>query len=86
MVEKYSALFNELDAKLPWQQSQEEMERRRQLWGQFDQNGNGYLSLTEVEKAMDDIVDLPCVLDTRPVIHNAFNAAKAKSKSLGDAT
>ena len=64
VLDKYDALFKELDAKIPWQKTPEELERRKVLWKQFDVNGNGFLSLAEVDKGFEDVIDLPCVLDT----------------------
>jgi len=44
-------------------------------------NGNGYLSLAELDKGMRDIIKLPILFKTKPVMLRAFNAAKDKSKS-----
>ena len=41
-------------------------------------NGNGYLSLAEVDKGMRDVVQLPELFDLKPVMLRAFNAAKKK--------
>jgi len=41
-------------------------------------NGNGYLSLAEVDKGMRDVIQLPELFDLKPVMLRAFNAAKAK--------
>ena len=43
-------------------------------------NGNGYLSLAEVDKGMRDIIQIPQLFDTKPVMLRAFNAAKDKVK------
>jgi len=44
-------------------------------------NGNGYLSLAEVDKGMRDVVRLPRLFDTKPVLMRAFTAAKTKVAS-----
>ena len=44
-------------------------------------NGNGLLSLAEVDKGMKDVIKLPQLFDTKPVLLRAFNAAKTKIKS-----
>ena len=44
-------------------------------------NGNGLLSLAEVDKGMKDVIKLPQLFDAKPVLIRAFNAAKTKSKA-----
>ena len=44
-------------------------------------NGNGYLSLAEVDKGMRDIIQLPTLFAAKPVLMRAFTAAKTKAKS-----
>ena len=44
-------------------------------------NGNGFLSLAEVDKGLRDVVKVPEIFDLKPVIIRAFNAAKNYSKS-----
>ena len=38
----------EINAKLPYQRTDEAKAKRKELFTQFDPNGNGYLSLAEV--------------------------------------
>ena len=40
--------WEEINSKLPYQRNDEEKAKRRELFKQFDPNGNGYLSLAEV--------------------------------------
>jgi hypothetical protein len=47
----------------------------------MDVNNNGLLSLAELDKGMKDIIRLPLLFKTKPVMLRAFNAAKAKVKS-----
>ena len=42
--------WESINAKLPFQRTDEEKAKRRELFKQFDPNGNGYLSLAEVSK------------------------------------
>jgi hypothetical protein len=35
-------------------------------------NGNGYLSLAEVDKGMRDVVQLPILFQLKPVLMRAF--------------
>ena len=44
----------------------------------IDINGNGYLSLAEVDKGLRDVLCIPLLFDTKPVIMRAFQAAKTK--------
>jgi len=47
----------------------------------MDVNNNGLLSLAELDKGMKDIIRLPLLFKTKPVMLRAFNSAKAKVKS-----
>ena len=53
------------------------------MWKSFDVNGNGFLSLAEVDKGFADVVKLPKLFAIKPVLIRAFNRAKdmVKSKS-----
>ena len=44
-------------------------------------NGNGYLSLAEVDKGLRDVVKIPTIFDVKPVIMRAFQAAKTKDNA-----
>ena len=48
------------------------------MWDGFDVNGNGYLSLAEVDKGMRDVVQLPTLFGLKPVLMRAFQAAKIR--------
>jgi hypothetical protein len=39
-------------------------------------NGNGYISLAEVDKGIRDVLVLPILFATKPVLMRAFMAAK----------
>ena len=74
-------IWEELAEKLPWQLNAEDKARREKLWSNFDVNGNGVVSLAEVDKGMRDVVRLPILFNLKPVLMRAFNAAKNKVKS-----
>jgi len=38
----------------------------------MDLNGNGILSLAEVDKGMRDVIKLPILFDLKPVLMRAF--------------
>ncbi len=44
-------------------------------------NGNGYLSLAEIDKGITDVVQLPVLFAAKPVLMRAYMAAKAISKA-----
>ena len=52
----------------------------------MDVNGNGLLSLAEVDKGMRDVVKLPIISGFKPVLMRAFMAAKTmvKAKTKND--
>ena len=75
------ALWEELREKLPWHRTEEQRQLRIQQWKGIDVNGNGYLSLAEIDKGMRDVVQLPQLFETKPVLMRAFMAAKNKVKS-----
>eukprot|EP00242_Pyramimonas_sp_CCMP2087_P015564 CAMPEP_0198201364 /NCGR_PEP_ID=MMETSP1445-20131203/4158_1 /TAXON_ID=36898 /ORGANISM="Pyramimonas sp., Strain CCMP2087" /LENGTH=177 /DNA_ID=CAMNT_0043871665 /DNA_START=97 /DNA_END=630 /DNA_ORIENTATION=- len=77
----------EVTAKLPSGRSDEEKAKRKELFKQFDPNGNGYLSLAEVDKGVRDVLGLDDVFNCKPAVMRAFQASKGihKSKSsLGE--
>ena len=65
-------IWAELREKLPWHRTPEQKERRIDMWNQIDVNGNGYLSLAEVDKGMRDVAELPEIFDLKPVMMRAF--------------
>ena len=62
---------------------QQSLEKRNQIWRGIDVNGNGYLSLAEIDKGLRDILRLDEIFDCKPAIMRAFMAAKnaVKTKS-----
>jgi len=44
-------------------------------------NGNGYVSLAELDKGIRDVINLPILFKTKPVLIRAFIAAKDKAKA-----
>merc|ERR1740115_317603 len=77
-------IWEEMNEKLPWHKNDEELQMRKELWPQFDVNGNGYLSLAEVDKGMRDAVELPELFDIKPVLIRAFTKAKTMSKAKNE--
>merc|ERR1712241_1651216 len=67
---------------LPFERTDEAKEKRRELFKQFDPNGNGYLSLAETDKGVRDVLGRDELFDCKPAINRAFHFAK--DKSTGD--
>jgi hypothetical protein len=44
-------------------------------------NGNGYLSLAEVDRGLQDVIRIPQLFHAKPVIMRAFQAAKNRIKA-----
>ena len=71
------AAMAELATRLPTETSTESIAARRQMFSAFDPNGNGYLSLAEVDKGVRDVLSSSALFDVmEPAIRRAFQAAK----------
>lgn len=70
-------------SKLPTDRTEEQKQRRSELFSQFDPNGNGFLSLAEVDKGVRDVLALDEIFDCKPVIMRAFQAAKVANNGKG---
>merc|ERR1712025_794765 len=70
----------EINEKLPFDKTNEEKAKRRELFKQFDPNGNGYLSLAEVDKGMRDVLQSDELFDCKPAVNRSFHFAKNKSQ------
>lgn len=73
--------------KIPIGVSPEDRAARLAIYNQFDMNGNGYLSLAEIDKGIRDVLELPELFDAKPVIIRAYEASKnmiTAKHSFGD--
>ena len=70
-----------IHAKLPTATNEEEKAKRKKMFQDFDPNGNGILSLAEIDKAIRDVLKIDDMFDAKPAIIRAFNAAKSKYES-----
>lgn len=66
----------EIDAKLVTDRSEESKAKRFELFNRFDPNGNGYLSLAEVDKGLRDVLAVDDIFNCKPVIMRAFQSSK----------
>ena len=73
--------WEELYQKLPTERDPASRERRQAMFNQFDPNGNGVLSLAEVDKAIRDVLAIDAIFDAKPPIMRAFQIAKNCTKS-----
>lgn len=72
--------WNAISAKLPTANTDEEKKKRKQMFESFD-NGNGVLSLAEIDKAIRDVLQIDAIFDAKPAIMRAFQNAKDKYPS-----
>ena len=78
--------WTEINNKLPTGKDPESKTRRLKLFRAFD-NGNGVLSLQEVDKAIRDVLEIDEIFNAKPAIKRAFEIAKNKfpsQRSHGD--
>ena len=62
--------------QLPYERTPEAKAARKKLWNGCDINGNGYLSLAEVDKGIQDAIQLDKLFHAKPAIMRAFQMAK----------
>lgn len=72
--------WESINEKLPYQRTPEEKAKRRELFNQFDPNGNGFLSLAETDKAMRDVLQSDELFDCKQAVNRSFHFAKNKSQ------
>lgn len=68
---------------LPIRKNPEEYARRSELWKSIDVNGNGYVSVAELDKGLADAINNLEIFKTKAVILRAHTAAKNKVKTKG---
>lgn len=68
--------YQHLREKLVVQRTQEDLDKRGKMFNDFDPNGNGFLSLAEVDKGIRDVLRLPDIFHIKQVIMRAFQAAR----------
>ena len=82
--------FAHLATRLPVGQDRASATQRKQLFEQIDLNGNGFLSLAEVDRGVRDVIRCEALFRAKPVMMRAFQAAKdavqskAKSKAKAE--
>ena len=71
--------WSAVNDKLPYKKDAEEFAKRKDLWKRCDVNGNGIMSLAEIDKAVRDVLGLDEVFDAKPAI-----IGRAQSSHQGD--
>ena len=79
----------EIKQKLPFEKTPEQYKRRSELWDSFDVNGNGILSVAEIDKGLRDAIDCDQLFSKKEVTLRAWHAARDATVSkrkdgLGD--
>jgi Ca2+-binding EF-hand superfamily protein len=80
-----AVIYKALDEKLPWQATPGAERKRKQIFHLLDANGNGMVSLAELDRGIKLIVNFDDLFSVKPVILRAFNAAKHASAKSGEA-
>ena len=63
----------EVSAKLPTSKTDPAQKAlRRKMWRDIDGNGNGYVSLSEIDKGIRDVIKLDGVFNAKPAIIRAY--------------
>jgi Ca2+-binding EF-hand superfamily protein len=63
-------------AKFPVERTEEQKKERGEIFAGFDPNGNGYLSLAEIDKGCRDNLGLYDLFEAKKPIMRAYQAAK----------
>ena len=76
--------WDEIRNDLPIRKTPEDFEKRNKLWASIDVNGNGFVSLAELDKGVRDVMRNQDLFDSKPALIRAHQAAKnrVKTKSL----
>merc|ERR1719199_1239563 len=64
------------DARLPTKTDELSRAARRKLFARFDPNGNGILSLAEVDCGLTKVIQVGGLHECKPAINKAFQAAR----------
>ena len=61
-----------ITVRLPQAKTKVSQGKRQTLFRSFDPNGNGYLSLAEIDKGVRDVLKSDALFDAKPAIMRAF--------------
>ena len=74
--QKMDINWEKLNANLPTGKNVESKIKRKQLFRSFDANGNGLLSLAEIDKSICEVLKNEVLFDAKPAIMRAFQIAR----------
>jgi len=77
--EQKSIDWAKINETLPYQRTDEQKAKRKEIFNSFDVNSNGYLSLAEVDKGMRDVMGSDDLFDCKEAVNAAFHYAKKVS-------
>eukprot|EP00961_Rhodomonas_salina_P247779 3347702-Rhodomonas_salina.1 len=72
--------WRKVAASMPLAKTPEDREKRALLFLRWDPNGNGYLSLAEIDKGVQETAGLQDLFKCKPAIIRAYKAAKGLKK------
>ena len=64
--------WEKIRSALCFRRTKEEADKRKELFESMDNNGNGYLSLAELQKGIEVALQLPELLGSSPAVMRAF--------------
>ncbi len=74
--------YEEIKKLLPCRKSEEENEKREKMFKRMDQNGNGFLSLAEIDGGFNALGEnFKPIFESKKAMIRAFQAAKDSSPS-----
>lgn len=73
--------YDHLRKTLCVDRTEEGLAKRAKMFKDFDPNGNGFLSLAEVDKGIRDVLKLDDLFHSKQVIMRAFQSAKSSAKN-----
>merc|ERR1712215_73683 len=70
-----------INTKLPYARTKDDFTKRKELWDAMDVNGNGFLSLAELTKGVQDVLAVEELFDAIPAINRSFHHCKNVSNN-----
>ena len=87
MVDPQNVDWADIKEKLPYRKNDVDKDKRTALWKGIDINGNGVVSLAEMDKGLRDAIQLEVLFDSPKVLMRAFQKSKnavGSNKTYGD--
>ncbi|XP_075247975.1 flagellar calcium-binding protein-like [Convolutriloba macropyga] len=76
--------WDDIGEKLPLGRNKADRERRKEMFKNFDVNGNGQMAMAEIDKGIRDVLELDQIFDSKSVILRAFQDSKASNAGGND--